>query len=81
MNMSVDWESRITIRPDVLGGKPVIRGTRLAVEFIVELLAEGWTEAQILENYPDLTLDDIRASLAYASVRLQAEKVYPLKVG
>ena len=57
------WEERIVASPDVLVGKPVIRGTRLSVEFIVELLADGWTQEQILDNYPNLTVEDIRACL------------------
>ena len=61
------WSVRLVVDPDILVGKPVIKGTRLAVEFIVVLLAQGWSEREILKNYPGLTLDDIRASLAYAS--------------
>ena len=72
------WEERIELKPEVLAGKPVVRGTRLAVEFIVELLADGWTTEAIVENYPGLTREDIQACLQYASARLQAEKVYPL---
>ena len=63
----MDWKERITVDPKVLVGKPVIKGTRLAVEFIVELLAEGWSNQQIIDNYPGITADDIRACLAYAS--------------
>jgi len=70
------WKERIVVHPDVLVGKPVVKGTRLAVEFIVELLAEGWGEKQIIENYPGLTVEDIRACLAYASESLRAEKIY-----
>jgi len=55
----------------------VIRGTRLAVEFIVDLLAQGWSEKEILRNYPGLTYEDIQACLAYASMLLKAKKVYP----
>lgn len=72
------WQDRITIDPAVLIGKPVIKGTRLAVEFIVDLLAHGWTEEEILRNYPGITPEDIRACLAYASAWLHAERVYPL---
>lgn len=72
------WEERVTIDPRVLTGKPVIKGTRLAVEFVVNLLAQGWTEAQILENYPGVTRDDIRACLQYASEVLKAERVFPV---
>jgi uncharacterized protein (DUF433 family) len=62
------WQDRITLDPKVLVGKPVIKGTRLAVEFIVELLAQGWTEEETLRNYPGVTREDIQASLAYASL-------------
>jgi uncharacterized protein (DUF433 family) len=75
----MDWQDRIVIDPEILVGKPVIRGTRLAVEFIIDL-AQGWTEADILRNYPGLTRQDIQACLAYASTVLKAEKVYPLAV-
>ena len=74
-----NWEQRIVTDPDILVGKPVVKGTRLAVEFILGLLAEGWTEAEVLSNYPGLTRDDVLACLAYATVRLQSERVYPLK--
>ena len=62
----MDWKDRITIDPDVLVGKPVVKGTRLAVEFVVDLLAQGWSEDEVLKNYPRLTRDDIRACLQYA---------------
>lgn len=74
----MDWRERITVDSEVLTGKPVVKGTRLAVEFIIELLAQGWSEAEILDNYPGLTSEDIRACLAYASAVLSAERVYPL---
>lgn len=74
----MEWSERIVIDPRVLVGKPVIRGTRLAVEFIIDLLAQGWPEEEILANYPGLTREDILACLAYASATLRAEKVYPL---
>jgi len=74
----MSWQERIVINPEILAGKPIIKGTRLAVNFIVDLLAQGWTEAEILENYPGITVEDIRACLHYASALLQAEKVYPL---
>jgi uncharacterized protein (DUF433 family) len=72
----MDWQDRIVIDPDVLVGKPIVKGTRLAVEFVVDLLAQGWTEADILRNYTGLTHQDIQACLAYASSMLKAEKVY-----
>ena len=75
---NADWQERIVIDPQVLLGKPVIKGTRLAVEFIVGLLAEGWPEEEILKNYSGITRNDILACLAYASERLHAEKVFPV---
>lgn len=62
----MDGKSRIVVDPTVLVGKPVIKGSRLAVEFILDLLANGWDEKDILANYPGLTKEDIRACLAYA---------------
>jgi len=69
---------RIVVDPNILVGKPVVKGTRLAVEFVIDLLAQGWSEADLLHNYPSLTHEDILSCLAYASQRLKAEKVYPL---
>jgi uncharacterized protein (DUF433 family) len=74
------WQERITADPAVLVGKPVIKGTRLAVEFIVGLLAEGWSEAEVLRNFPGVTREDVLACLAYAQERLKEERVYPLNV-
>jgi uncharacterized protein (DUF433 family) len=73
-----DWRSRITVDPEVLAGKPVIKGTRMAVEFIVELLANGWTIEEVLENYPQLKREDVIAALKYAAEVLKEERVYPL---
>jgi uncharacterized protein (DUF433 family) len=62
----------------VLVGKPLIKGTRLSVEFIVGLLAQGWTRDDILRQYPHLRAEDILACLAYARDLLEYERVYPL---
>ncbi|MBW4672905.1 MAG: DUF433 domain-containing protein [Desmonostoc geniculatum HA4340-LM1] len=70
----MDLQSRIVIDPNVLVGKPIIKGTRLSVEFIIDLLAQGWTNDEILRNYPGITLEDIQACLGYASASLKAEK-------
>ncbi len=75
-----EWKDRIVVDPAILVGKPVVKGTRLAVEFVVDLLAQGWSERQILDNYPGLDSADIRACLRYASAVLHSEKVYPLGV-
>ena len=72
------WKDRVVLDPKLLDGKPVVKGTRLAVEFIVGLLADGWIEADILANYPGLGHEDILACLAYAQDRLRSERVYPL---
>ena len=72
----MSWEDRITMDARVLTGKPVVRGTRIAVEFVVELLSEGWSEQQILENYPGLSHEDLLACLRYASETLKSERIY-----
>jgi len=69
--------ARIVLDPAVLSGKPVIRGTRLSVDFIIGLMADGWSETDILRNYPGLTREDLAACLAYARDVLKSEKVYP----
>lgn len=76
----MDWQDRISVDPKVLVGKPVIKGTRIAVEFLLELLAEGWSHEQILKSYPHLTSDDIQAALRYATEAVKLERVYPLQV-
>jgi uncharacterized protein (DUF433 family) len=70
----MSWEERIERRPEVLAGKPVVKGTRLSVELILELLGGGWSEDDLLKSYPRLTIEDIRACLQYASAMLQAER-------
>jgi uncharacterized protein (DUF433 family) len=67
----------ILASPRALGSSNVSRGTRLSVEFVIGLMADGWSEADILGNYPGLTHDDIIACLAYARDTLSSEKVFP----
>ena len=67
---------RITFNKDVLRGKPVIRGLRISVEMILELLAKGASEKEILEDYPDLEADDIQAALVYAYQLVAGEALY-----
>jgi uncharacterized protein (DUF433 family) len=74
----MDWQDRICIDPKILVGKPVIKGTRIAVEFLMELLANGWTHAQILKSYPHLKEEDIHAALHYAAQAVKQVHVYPL---
>ncbi|MEM6320010.1 MAG: DUF433 domain-containing protein [Bacteroidota bacterium] len=61
----LDWQKHITSDASILLGKPIIRGTRISVEFVLERLATGWTIEQLMENYPRLTNDHIRAIYAY----------------
>ncbi|QDU40512.1 hypothetical protein Mal4_48700 [Maioricimonas rarisocia] len=74
----MSWHDRNIVDERILSGKPVITGKRIAVEFVIELHAEGWTHDQILQNYPQLTEEDIRAALGYAAARLKSEEAYPL---
>jgi len=69
---------RISIDPRVMAGKPVVRGTRIPVELIVRMLAQGIPESEILREYPRLQLEDIRAALAYAAEVLALEDVFPV---
>lgn len=65
----MNWQERITINPGVRSGKPCIRGTRITVYDVLEYLAGGMSEDEILADFPDLTRDDIRACLAFAAAR------------
>ena len=76
--MGEDWRERITVDHKVLSGKPIIKGTRIAVEFILELLANSWTVEDILKNYPQLKREDVAAALKYAAEILKEEKAYTL---
>ena len=69
---------RITLNPKVMVGKPVIKGTRLTVEYILNLLAHGATVAEILEEYDDLALEDIQACLLFATKSLENTAFMPL---
>lgn len=71
-------QDRIEVNPEILVGKPVVKGTRLGVAFLLNLLAQGWTEEDVLRNYPGLTREDLQACFAYASERVEEERVYPL---
>lgn len=69
----MNWQEHITVDPAVLVGKPVLTGTRLAVEFVLGLIAQGWNEQEIARHY-HLTTDQIRAAVAYAQERLADER-------
>jgi uncharacterized protein (DUF433 family) len=72
--------ARITLNPRVMAGKPVIKGTRLSVEYILNLLAHGASEQEILEEYQGLTLEDLRACLLFATRALENTTLMPLAV-
>jgi uncharacterized protein (DUF433 family) len=74
----MNWQDRIAADPAVLVGKPVIKGTRIAVELIIGLLARGWTREQIIQQYDHVTADDIQACLEYAHEVIESERVYPV---
>lgn len=76
--MAEEWKERISVDSKVLAGKLVIKGTRIAVEFVLDLLANGWAIEKILKNYPQLKKEDVTAVLKYATEILTEEKVYPL---
>jgi uncharacterized protein (DUF433 family) len=72
---------RITVNPDIFGGKPIIRGLRISVELVLSLLAQGESAESILADYPDLEPDDIRACLAYAHAVIAHDSLDAVRVG
>ena len=77
--MGAVWKGRIVSDPKVMMGKPVVAGTRVTVELILEKLAAGETVEDLLRAHPRLTQEDIRAALAFAAEALRADVVYPLE--
>jgi uncharacterized protein (DUF433 family) len=73
-----DFRDRIVVDPNILVGKPVVKGTRISVSQILKLVAHGFTFAQIIEDFPILTEEDIRAAILYAGARLDREEVLAL---
>ena len=76
--MVENWRDRIDVSQKIAVGKPIIKGTRLSVDFIIELLAQGWTIEQILKNYPQLKKEDVLAALEYSAHSLKLETLYKL---
>lgn len=74
----MEWRDRIVSDPEILVGKPAIKGTRISVELILGWLANGWTFEQVLESYPNISREDILAALAFATERLHEEDYIPL---
>lgn len=77
----MSWQEYIHTDPDVLAGKPVIRNTRLAVDFLLSLFAAGWTQEQVLQSYPGLTPDALRAAFAFAADAMRDESFYAIPFG
>lgn len=78
--MASQWAEHIVSDPEVLGGKPVVRGTRISVEFVLGLFASGWTQDKVLESYPSLTPEALRAVFAYAADVLHEEIILPVQL-
>jgi uncharacterized protein (DUF433 family) len=72
------YRDRIEVNPEILLGKPIIKGTRISVEFILELLVNGWDMEQILKNYPQLEKEDILAAIEYSLEILKGEKIFSI---
>lgn len=71
----MNWREHIDRNPDVLGGKPKIRGTRISVEIVLSRLGEGWTIEQLLESYPHMNQSHVQACLSYAAETLSTDDV------
>ena len=78
MEANIDWEHHITADPNILVGKATIRGTRISVELILELIGGGATIDEILENYPHLNRDQVKAALAYAIELVREDHLLPI---
>ena len=72
----MDWREHIETNENILLGKPVIKGTRISVEHIIDILASGWTEEQILENYPRLSKENLQAVFAYIQEIIKDGLIY-----
>ncbi len=75
----MDWREHIHSDPGILSGKPVVKGTRLSVDFLLELLANGWSEEQLLDSYPGLDRDSLRAVFAFAAESTRDERAFELR--
>jgi len=73
----MNWRDHIEARPDVMGGKPVIRDTRITVEIILDWLAAGWTETELFDNYPRLSPEALKAVFAFAR-EVVGEQLYAM---
>jgi uncharacterized protein (DUF433 family) len=74
----VDWRDHIHSDPEIMSGKPVVKRTRLSVEFLLGLFAKGWSQEQVLEGYPNLTRESLRAVFAFADESARDERTFEL---
>ncbi len=74
----IEWRDYIHTDPEILSGKPVVKGTRLSVEFILGLYANGWTEQQIIKNYPTLSKESLKAVFAFAAECMKEKILFSL---
>lgn len=74
----MEWKNRIISDPEIMLGKPVIKGTRITVQFIMEQLANGWSESDLLNSYPGLVHEDIQASFSFVAETLNEIKLFPI---
>ena len=75
---NMNWQDYIVSDPQILLGKPTIKGTRISVELILELLSAGWTEQQILDSYPTISATSLRAVFSYLQACIQQELYFPI---
>jgi uncharacterized protein (DUF433 family) len=75
----MDWREHIVSDKEVLLGKPTIKGTRISIELILELLSTGWTEDMLLESYPKINQTDLKAVFAYLKECMEHELFFPLE--
>lgn len=75
----MNWQEHIHSDPSILSGKPVVKGTRISVDFLLELFASGWTEEQVLESYPTLTRESLKAVFAFAAESTRDERAFELR--
>jgi len=73
----MNWRDYIISDPQILVGKPTLKGTRISVDLVLRLFGAGWTQEQVLENYPNLTPEMLRAAFAYAAEMIENETVKP----
>ncbi len=76
----MDWQGFIHSDPEVLTGKPIVRGTRLSVDFLLGLFAAGWTPEQVLESYPGLTREALQAVFAFTAEAMREESFYAVRL-